>query len=289
MTGFGEATLEEASQHFHAEIRSVNNRYFKASIHLPEEFAFIEPDIERILRTRLTRGTITFRLRIRNLTDAAAVEINAAAVRAYVTQLRAAASDAAGTTIDLATLATLPGVCQPVELSDEARERAVTVVTKLLDGALGRLIAMRTAEGAALAEDLRQHCVRVETHLGSIRGRVGFVVEEYRKRLMQRVNELIADTGVRLAEEDLLKEVAIFADRSDVSEEISRLTTHLEQFQQALVSREPAGRKLDFISQEMLREANTIGSKCSDAQIARDTIDIKSAIDRIKEQVQNAE
>jgi uncharacterized protein (TIGR00255 family) len=148
---------------------------------------------------------------------------------------------------------------------------------------------MRTTEGKSLADDLRVHCQRVATHLDAIRGRASLVIEDYRKRLMQRVQELIADSGVRLAEDDVLKEVAIYADRSDVSEEMSRLTAHLAQFQELLVSREPAGRKLDFISQEMLREANTIGSKASDAQIARDTIEIKSAIDRIKEQVQNAE
>lgn len=289
MTGFGDAHLEAAGRVYHLEIRTVNNRYFKTAIHLPEEFGFLEAEVERQLRQRLTRGSVTVRLHVRAEGEDAAVQINSAVVRSYVQQLKAAASDASGTTIDLAAIAALPGVIEPPDLSDEERAAASKTINSLIESALERLIAMRTAEGRALAADLRTHCQRVAEHLNSVKGRSRTVVDEYRKRLLTRVQELIADSGVRLAEEDLLKEVSIYAERSDVSEELSRLTGHLEQFSEFLTSREPTGRKLDFLSQEMLREANTIGSKASDAQIARDIIEIKSAIDRIKEQVQNAE
>ena len=289
MTGFGEAQFEEDGHAYSLEIRSVNNRYLKTSIHLHDEFAFLESDVERLLRQHLTRGSVTLRLFVRDLTASAALEINAAAIQTYVEQLRAASPDDARFSIDLATLATLPGACQPRELTDSQREQHWRTLEKLATDALGRLSEMRAVEGRALQADLRTHCARIKTHLAAIHKRAPLVVDEYRERLSGRVRELLAKSNVQLAETDLLKEVAVYAERSDISEELSRLAAHLDQFEGALGSQEPAGRKLDFIAQEMLREANTIGSKAGDAQIARDIIDVKSAIDRIKEQVQNVE
>ena len=289
MTGFGEAQLEEGGHAYHLEIRSVNNRYFKASTHLPEELAFLETEVERLLHQRLTRGSVTLRLRIRDLTAGAAAELNVAAIRQYVEQLRGAGGDMGGISVDLATLAMLPGVCQPYELSGEQRERSWNLVQKLVEQALEKLIAMRASEGQALAADLRRHCDRIRKHLKAIRERAPRVVEEYSERLASRVRELIADRNIRLAEEDLLKEVSIFAERSDISEELSRLDAHLQQFDRVAGEPEASGRKLEFVAQEMLREANTVGSKAGDSKIAWAIIEIKSAIDRIKEQVQNVE
>jgi uncharacterized protein (TIGR00255 family) len=288
MTGFGEAQLEEDSHVYHIELRGVNNRYFKLSMRLPEEFVFIETGLERRLRKRITRGSLSVRLSVRDLTEAAAQDLNIAAIQHYVAQLRTAAADP-NLQIDLATLATLPGVCQPHDWSDDRRRHCGDVLLELVETALENLIEMRAAEGKALAADLTEHCRRLRSHLDQIRTLAARVVENYRERLHARIDELLADCGVRLAEEDLLKEVAIYAERSDISEELSRLGSHLEQFDAAVAGDESAGRKLEFIAQEMLREANTIGSKAGDAEIARHTIEIKSAIDRIKEQVQNVE
>ncbi len=287
MTGFGEAQLDEEAHAYHLEIRSVNNRYFKSSIRLPDDFAFLETHLEQLLRRRLTRGAVTLRLHVRDLSASAAQDINLAAIQHYVTQLRTLWAADPGLMIDLATLTMLPGVCQPHELTEQQREHCEELVTRLTESAVDELLAMRAAEGKALAEDLGRHCAAIRTHLEAIHTHMPSVVESYRDRLAARVEELIADSNVRLAEEDLLKEVSIYAERSDVSEELSRLASHLEQFDQAIGSSEPAGRKLDFIAQEMLREANTIGAKAGDAEIARHVIAIKGAIDRIKEQVQN--
>lgn len=289
MTGFGEARLEEGGRAYHVEIRSVNNRYLKTSIHLPDDFAFLETDVERLVRQKLTRGSVTLRLFVRDLTPQAAMEINAAAVQAYLTHLKQVAGADPSVTIDLATLLTMPGACQPHELTETEREQKWALVSRLTEAALDRLIEMRAAEGQALAQDLRTHCDRMRQSLDAVLKRGPAVVEEYRDRLMARVRQLIADSNVELAREDLLKEVSIYAERSDISEEVSRLGAHLQQFALLMDGTEPPGRKLEFISQEMLREANTIGSKTGDAAIAREIIDIKSAIDRIKEQVQNAE
>ncbi len=289
MTGFGEAQLEEDGHAYHVELRSVNHRYFKASLHLPDEFAFLEPPLEQMLRARLSRGSITLRLNQRDLSAAAAQDLNLAALRHYLTQLQEIHAPNATLTIDLATLALMPGVCQPHELSDEQRSRAAQTVERAARAALDRLLEMRAAEGRALAGDLRGHTAGIREQLAAIRARVPNVLLEYRQRLTARVQQLIAESNVTLAADDLLKEVAIFAERSDISEEISRLASHLEQFESALGRKEPAGRTLDFIGQEMLREANTMGSKAGDAEIARRIIEIKTSIDRIKEQVQNVE
>jgi uncharacterized protein (TIGR00255 family) len=289
MTGFGEAQCEDGGHVYHVEIRSVNNRYFKASVHLPDACAFLEPELEQALRRRLTRGTVTLRAYLRDLTPDAAQQINHAALQSYLRQLRAAAGADPAVTIDLATLAALPGVCQPAEHSQAQRDNLTRRLSELTEEALQRLIAMRELEGRGVVEDLRASLARVRAHLDAIRPRARAMVAEYRRRLLARVQELLAGTTVQLGADDLLKEVAIYAERCDISEELSRLGSHVGQFDEMLGSGEPAGRKLDFIAQEMLREANTIGSKSSDAEIARAVIEVKSAIDRIKEQVQNVE
>ncbi len=289
MTGFGEAQFEESGHAFHVELRSVNNRYLKTTLRLPDEFAFLEAPIENALRQRLTRGSVTLRLTQRDLSESAAQDINIRAVQHYLSQLREVADGGSNFTIDLATIAMLPGVCQPHELGEELRERFGTRILSAAGQAVDALLAMRAVEGQALAADLTAQCEAVAENLKAIASRAPLTVQEYRDRLMSRVRELVAGSNITLAEEHLLREVSVYAERSDIREEIVRLTAHLAQFAECIASREPSGRKLDFIAQEMLREANTIGSKSGDPEIARRTIDIKSAIDRIKEQVQNVE
>jgi len=287
MTGFGEAQLEEEGQAYHLEIRGVNNRYFKSSIRLPDDFAFMETQLEQLLRRRLIRGSILLRLHVRDLSASAAQDVNVAAIERYVTHLKSVLPAEPNFTIDLSTLATLPGVCQPHEMTEQQRQHGQELITRLAETATDKLLEMRAAEGQALAADLKRHCDSIHERLAAIRAHVPDMVEGYRDRLAARIEELIAGSNVRLAAEDLLKEVSVYAERSDVSEELSRLESHLQQFDEAVASSEPAGRKLDFIAQEMLREANTIGSKAGDAEVARHVIEIKGAIDRIKEQVQN--
>jgi uncharacterized protein (TIGR00255 family) len=290
MTGFGDAQREVAGHAYHVEIRTVNNRYFKPSLRLPEDYAFAEADLERLLRQRLERGSVFYRLYVRDLSADAAYTINASALEAYLRQLQAAAAaSSAQVVIDLAQLAQLPGVCQPHELSNEEREARLRIATELTEAALAKLVAMRETEGHSLAEDLRAHLAVIAERAAAIKARVPVVVEEYRDRLAARVEQLIAKQNVALAGEDLAREVAIYADRSDISEELSRLASHVQQFEAALGKREAAGRKLEFLAQEMLRETNTIGSKSTDAEVARHMLEMKSAVDRVKEQVLNVE
>jgi uncharacterized protein (TIGR00255 family) len=289
MTGFGDATAENDGTHYAVEIRSLNNRYFKPTIKLPDNVSGLEPEIETILREKLGRGSITFILKMRVDSAEAAYHINTQALKAYLEQLQAVKGIDRLVHIDLASLVQLPGVCQePRDETDEIKRHGPTI-REISNIAIGRLIEMREREGKSLMADLMKHNKTIADNLAEIQKRAPFVIEDYHKRLSTRVNQLLSKAELQVNQADLLKEVAVFAERADISEEIQRLTAHLDSFAESCRESEHAGRKLDFITQEMLREANTIASKGNDAQIARHIVEIKGAIDRLKEQVQNVE
>jgi uncharacterized protein (TIGR00255 family) len=343
MTGFGSASADKPAPHAMSctvEIRSVNNRFFKATIKLPDKLANLEPEIDRILRESLVRGSIVLSVSIKDQLSAASVQINQSVLKTYLDQIRALQSHwgpaTEPLTIDLAHLLSLPGVVEAGEDSVEYLATHEEFVINLVRAAIGKLNDMRRREGAALWADLQRHVEIIRVALAKIAELAPGVVRNYHERLRARVNQLVSDARLSLSDQDLLKEVALFADRADISEEITRLGGHLDQFihvcqkthdhpahdskaPHSPVAQPPSaasdsshvarptsavsggsggssgtagagdGRKLDFIAQEMLREANTIASKANDSAIARLTVDIKSAIDRIKEQVQNAE
>lgn len=289
MTGFGDATGEHNGTHYSVEIRSLNNRFFKAIIKLPEHVSGLEPELETTLREQLGRGSITYILKMRTESAEAAYHINTHALKFYMQQLQAMRELDKTAHIDVASLLSLPGVCQ--EPRDETGEIAKhgPLVRELTKGAIRKLMGMRQREGQALFEDLMKHAKYIASHLQEIEKRAPFVIDDYHRRLKQRVNQLVGTAELHVNESDLLKEVAVFADRADISEEIQRLRSHLDAFENSCRGGEHAGRKLDFITQEMLREANTISSKANDAEIAIHIVEIKGAIDRLKEQVQNVE
>ena len=289
MTGFGDATRESDGTHYAVEIRSLNNRFFKSTIKLPDNVSGLEPELESILREALGRGSITFILKMRSDSAEAAYHINTHALKAYLEQLQQVKGLDRMVQIDLASLVELPGVCQePRDETDEIARHG-PVIRELAKQAIVKLDAMRKREGEALFADLMKHVRLIAASLKEIETRAPFVIDDYHKRLSQRVNQLMAKAELKVSEQDLIREVAVFAERADVSEEIQRLTTHLDAFEQTCRTGEHAGRKQDFIAQEMLREANTIASKANDATIAMHIVEIKGAIDRLKEQVQNVE
>jgi len=289
MTGFGSASGQVDGVEYAVEIRSVNNRYFKISMKLPDSFSEAETEIEKLVRTRLERGSVTLSVRMKVADDQAAYRINETVVRRYLEQLRILETDGDPTLrIDLGTLLQLPGCCEPPPLA-ELVQRTKTGLMALVSQALDDLVEMRAREGEALRDDLLKNCDVLEENLRLAAKRAPQVVADYQQRLAVRVKELVDEGKVRIDEEHLAREVAIFAERCDIAEEIARLTGHLEQFRSAVELDGAVGRKLDFIAQEMLREANTIGSKANDAEIGRACVEIKTGIDRIKEQVQNAQ
>lgn len=288
MTGYGEVQHADHGVAYVLELRSLNNRYFKASIKLPESLSVFESEVEKLLRTKLSRGSVTYSLRLRDTRAEAAQEINVAAVESYVRQL-GRLSTAVPVQIDLAVILGLPGVCQPAGLDEAERERQWNVLESMTGQAMDRLIEMRRVEGKALRDDLLGQCGQIRKHLAEIAERSPVVLKEYHQRLLTRANELLKEAKLQLQLDDVKREVALYAERCDINEEISRLGSHLDQFEKLCDSRELAGRKLDFLAQELLRETNTIGSKANDAEIAHHIVEIKGAIDRLKEQVQNVE
>jgi uncharacterized protein (TIGR00255 family) len=289
MTGFGDASAERSGTHYAVEIRSLNNRFFKSVIKLPDNISGLEPEVETLLREGLGRGSITYILKMRSDSAEAAYHINTHALSAYLEQLQQIRGLGSTVSIDLASLVQLPGVCQePRDETDEI-ERHGGVVRELTSIAITKLAAMRAREGQSLMADLLKHSKHIASYLAQIEKRAPTVIDDYHRKLTQRVNLLLSKAELQVNQADLLREIAVFAERADISEEIQRLTSHLEAFEHACKTGEHAGRKLDFITQEMLREANTIASKANDAEIARHIVEIKGAIDRLKEQVQNVE
>lgn len=289
MTGFGDASAENDGTHYAVEIRSLNNRFFKPVIKLPDTVGGLEPELESMLREKLGRGSITFILKMRSDTAEAAYHLNIPALQTYLKQLQSVQGLERLVHIDLASLVELPGVCQePRDETDEILRHGDTI-RALAVKAIGKLDAMRRKEGEALFKELMNQIRVIGENLAHIATRAPLVVEDYHRRLLLRINQLLNGAELKVNEGDVIKEVAVFAERADIAEEIQRLSTHCQAFEDSCRTSEHAGRKLDFIAQELLREANTIASKANDALIARHIVEIKGAIDRLKEQVQNVE
>ncbi|MDX2017749.1 MAG: YicC/YloC family endoribonuclease [Planctomycetota bacterium] len=287
MTGFGEASATEGGSHYFLEVRSLNNKFFKAVLRLPENLAGLEAELETRLRERLSRGTVTLKIACTDEGESAAYEINTKALKKY---LDALAGLNAGS-VSPASLLGLPGVLQPPGNEQERYERARGVLLKLVDKACDGLIAMRGREGATIRADLEAQGRFIAERLALVKERAPAVIAEYEKRLRTRIDTLLAEASVKVEPLELVREIAVYAERTDIAEEIKRLTAHLEQFGDLVSGKDgkPVGRTLDFLAQEMLREANTIASKSPDAQVSRLTVEIKGAIDRIKEQAANVE
>lgn len=292
MTGYGDASAHIDGCHYFVEVRSLNNKYFKANIRLAEEFQGLEAEFEAKLREHVSRGTVTVTARCSQDSAAAAHTINLSALRAYIGALKQLDEVSDGTlALDAGALLSLPGVLQPPANEDARVKKARDAFIKLLEAALEKLLAMRAREGRVLVADLESHRVIISERLADVAQRAPGVVLEYQSRLKLRVESAIREAQLCVEPGDLVREVAIYAERTDIAEEIKRLSAHLDQFQDMLGKRDgkPLGRTLDFLAQEMLREANTIASKSPDATIARHAVEIKGAIDRIKEQAQNIE
>jgi len=290
MTGYGGADGHLDGVCYAVEIKAVNNRYLKTIIKLPETIAFLEDEIDKCLRKNLSRGTVNCVVRLKGVAANALFEIDEAALRSVVERLGAinAAAGVSGT-IDMASLLSLPGVVHPLMPDDEESSRVRELVLRITQEAVDKLKQMREAEGKFLVADLRGHCEAMARELDTVRQRSDGVILEYAKRLRKRVDALLVEAKLEMDEETLAREVAVLADRSDISEEIARLDAHLEQFREICETEGQAGRRLDFLSQEMLREANTVASKAADAEIVRRVVDMKCLIERLKEQIQNVE
>lgn len=293
MTGYGRATHEGEDFSCQVEIKSVNNRALKTSIRLPEGFAYCEVELENLVRSQVERGSITLNVTLATAASTQAADVNQEVLAQYIASLATASErcekQSIEFTIDLAHLLSLPGACQNRSISSQEELACRQSVMAVAAEAMTQMLQMRRHEGEVLGNDLRKHLDEIRAATENIRQQAPAVSKVYHERLKARVNQLVSDAKMSLSDSDLLREVALFSDRSDISEEISRLIGHLDHFAEVAAQANQVGRTLEFIAQEMLREANTMGSKCSDGQITRWTVQIKGCIDRIKEQVQNVE
>lgn len=290
MTGFGEARRQADEIAVAVELRTVNNRYFKFSLRSSEGYNSLEPQIEATVRQQVKRGTVNATIRIERRVSPEENVLNLEVLDGYRRQLERY-QDERQLTCGLAVehLLVLPGVIREPNASGDHAESAKSIVQATLEEALVRLAEFRAAEGQAMATDMTANCNIIAAELEKVAARAPTLVENYRNRLHERVASLLEEYQVTLEPGDLIREVSIFAERSDISEEIVRLRSHLEQFATIMAAEESAGRKLEFLIQEMFREVNTIGSKSSDVEVARYVIEMKTAIERLREMIQNVE
>lgn len=293
MTGFGRAEIKDDENTILVELRSVNNKYLKINTRIPESLMGYEDRIERLLKKELVRGTINLTIEYKVCDLVPKCVINKDALKEYHNVISEAGKEVfSRQDISLDNLISLPGV---LEFKKEAGNGKIQndgfwkELEQLIRLSVDDLNTMKAAEGRNLQIEIEKWKTRILELLDEIETMAPNVVLEYSKRIQERVFSLLKDTENKIEKNDLNREIAIFADRCDISEELGRLRSHISLFDNVIENEEPNGRKLEFILQEMFREANTIASKANNADIIKDVITIKTEIERIKEQVLNVE
>ena len=291
MTGFGESTLEKDGLTVNVEIRTVNNRHLKLSCRLPDGYASLEPKIDAVVRRQVRRGSVLLTLQISRHVSSDDFQINEEVLQNYVQQLSKFRDRVlpGSDEIRIESLLELPGVVDEKRSRTSIIESEWPLIEETLCQAIENLAEMRAEEGKAMAIDLQANRTAIIGELELITKRAPQVVQAYEKRLRERLSQLLAEFDVQSQPQDVVREVGVYAERADISEEIVRLQSHLEQFDSIVSSEESTGRKLEFLIQEMFRETNTIGSKANDSEIARHVVEIKTVIERLREMVQNVE
>ncbi len=288
MTGYGRAQAAADGREITVELRSVNNRYLDCSVRLPRVYAYAEEPIRRRVKERIARGKTDVYVTVAEEgTAAVSVRLNRPVLEGYLEALRTIAADyGVRDDISVTALSRFPDVFV-VEKQEEDEQRICAQILSVLDQALDKYDEMRRTEGAALAADIRSHAAAISGLVAQIEARSPETVAEYRARLTAKMKEVLG--AVSIDESRILTEAAVYADKVAVDEETVRLRSHLSQLEQMLAAGGAIGRKLDFLMQEMNREANTIGSKCSDVALAQVVVEIKSELEKIREQIQNIE
>jgi uncharacterized protein (TIGR00255 family) len=288
MTGFGDARLQTDQWTVEVEVRAVNNRHLKLNARISEPYTALEPELERLVRETIRRGTVQLVLRVERPRRAEDYRLNTVALASYRDQIRSLQADP-GVPIDLSALLSLPGVVEERRPSAGDPHEDWPALQPVVAAALARLQASRAEEGRAMAHELLALGEAIRGHLDQIADRGPRVVAEYSQRLFDRVRSLVEGKGITIEPSDLVREVAILAERADIAEEITRLRAHLTQFVEVIREPGSAGRKLEFVVQEMGRETNTIGSKANDVAISRQVVEIKGLLEKVRELIQNVE
>lgn len=293
MTGFGRASGAISPRYFVAvTAKSVNHRYLETSVRLPEYLWELEPMLRALASETFSRGKLDLSVRVqRTQQPEYNVRINQQIANAVIPQLKQIATDLGlgSTTFSGSDLLRVPDLLQVEPIESEIQDEERDALAALTRDAFAQMISMRQREGESLRADI---VARLQT-IRTLQDRLAAHREEVRNELMsayqQRVQELASAAGVDVAQDRIAQEVVIMVEKGDIAEELTRLSHHIDQIQKAIDGKEPAGKKLDFISQEMLREINTMGSKSRAASIRTLVVDLKTEVERIREQVQNVE
>ena len=288
MTGYGRAVETVNGREFTVELRSVNNRYLDCSVRLPRMLSFAEDAVKQAVKGSISRGKVDVFITVRSEAgDEVQVTLNKAVLQSYLTAMHQMVDEfGVKDDISVSAVSRLPEVFvieKPQVDEEQLMADLMSVVNKALEG----YDAMRKAEGEALDRDLRSRGQTILEYVSQVEAGNGKTVSDYRARLEAKIKEVLANTAID--ESRILTEAAIFADKVAVDEETVRLRSHLKQMNSMLTTGGAVGRKLDFLLQEMNREANTIGSKCTDVNLARIVVDIKAELEKIREQTQNIE
>ncbi len=292
MTGFGNAAQSSETAHVSVELKAVNNRYLKVSMRLPEIAAKFESEIEKLIRDQIARGSVqmSFRIRLDGVQEVR--KINSSVLNSYMQQLKAVHEQlnlGAQPLPALTDLLQLPGVIEDSEVGVDVADSIWPLLKSVVEEAMTHFHEFRGIEGESMRHDLKLQCRVIEEQVNEVEKQAPQVVAEYRAKLLDRVRKAVSEADVQIDDKDVIREVATFADRCDINEEITRLRSHIQQFYAFTDSDKSQGRKLEFIGQEMFREINTIGSKANNVPIAHAVVEMKAAIERIREVLQNVE
>ncbi len=288
MTGYGRAVENLLGREFTVEVRAVNNRYLDCTVKLPRSMIFAEEAVKNLVKSMVARGKVDVFISVGSSTeDAVQVSLNRPVLQGYLDAMKAMAEEyGVREDISVSLLSRMPEVFQ-MEKPKEDEDALKAALLSVAEKAIAAFNAMREKEGAAMAEDLRNRSRTIASLVSQVEAESPKTVADYRAKLEAKMAEVLANTSID--EGRILQEAAIFADKVAVDEETVRLRSHLNQLEEMLASGESIGRKLDFLLQEMNREANTIGSKCADLRLARVVVDIKAELEKIREQTQNIE
>src|SRR5829696_4442487 len=289
MTGFGRGAVSEQTFNISIELKTVNNRFLDVSLRLSSELQALENTIKRLIGNRLSRGRVDVNLQYER-TDEINYELNRPMITGYVAAMKKMQEEFELTgEPDINVIARLPNVLVPKK--DDLSEAFAAGVETAITDALDDLAKMRESEGEMLKAELEMRLADIEQHLDPIISESANIAEEYRQRLTKRIGDMLSktDSQIEVDQGRLAQEVTYLADRSDISEEIARLTTHIEHFRGIMNEEKEVGKRLDFLTQELNREANTITSKTNNMIVKENALAIKSDIEKIREQVQNVE
>lgn len=287
MTGYGRASWNNDKYNLEIEIRTINGRFFKFSSRIPQEYTPHEIDIKNIVAKKISRGTVNLNIEFSNAQDPS-VKINREILKKHYTVLLETCKELEIPSPQIEALLTLPEIVTP-EIEKTISEELWQKTQELLEKALDQVISMREEEGQSQVKELQEFSQKIRDLVKEIEACAPEVIDDFKKRVQVRMQQFLDNENINVSDQDILKELAIFSEKVDVNEELSRLHSHLNQFEQKILLDKPVGKTLEFLTQEMLRETNTIASKANNAKCSQNVVEMKTYLEKIREQIQNIE